>query len=196
MQVHIWRIQKEKQTNKPTKIWVEYQTQHSTDLLQIVYPWKVKKKRLTLNTRDNVKVQNCSDRLLQNVLTVYNGNITIFMKCCKVWEHDEDSKKINRQHKKFVRDCNVCSSVHVDYHTITILEKFNFSSPISVFCCEIWSTSIICPEITTFHRGQKYANCQKFRGSFLVIHLFAFNLSLYLGIFHSLTKEKAVKQSC
>lgn len=53
----------------------------------------MKKKRLTLNTRDNVKVQNCSDRLLQNVLTVYNGNITIFMKCCKVWEQDEDSKK-------------------------------------------------------------------------------------------------------
>lgn len=52
-----------------------------------------KKKRLTLNTRDNVKVQNCSDRLLQNVLTVYNGNITIFMKCCRVWEQDEDSKK-------------------------------------------------------------------------------------------------------
>lgn len=96
-----------------------------------------KKTRLTLNTRDNVKVQNCSDRLLQNVLTVYNGNITISMKCCKVWEQDEDSKKINRQHKKFVRDCNVCSSVHVDYHTITILEKFNFSSSISAFYCEI-----------------------------------------------------------
>ena len=98
---------------------------------------KKQKKQPTLNTRDNVKVQNCSDQLLQNVLTVYNGNITIFMKCCKVWEQDADSKKINRQHKKFVRGCNVCSSVDVDYHTITILGKFNSSSPISVFYCEI-----------------------------------------------------------
>ena len=40
---------------------------------------KKKKNQATLNTRDNVKVQNCSDQLLQNVLTVYNGNITIFI---------------------------------------------------------------------------------------------------------------------